>query len=500
MRIVPYPSAVKTIIDKVYGLKPDAAFMDRFFYPVALPILIGLGMAPLLAFLSVNGLWYFAVILILLLPVAIVVNKAPFAIIVIWLLLAPFFALTPDTVTRYIFWILQRAMIVSGLLLVILSRLLKVKKYELFRPGIAELVMASFATYLLMSILFLQNGATAIIIKFYDRMLVPMCMYLLIRLLAPRKKEWLAVVWGALAIVITQSVIGLLSWFAPGVLPKAWLGLQGYRTTGSVGEPAVYTALLGFGIVVLFQAAMNWKKNFARAVFLFAFMLGSLGIFISFSRGSWLGGLVIIFGFLPIYPKQMARMIVALLVSGAILGGSVLASQMAWATERLDSKKTEYDRIIVYHAAIEMFKTKPVFGWGYENFDRYDQNFYERVGDAAPGRSNHTSHNTYLTILAEEGLVGFALYIFSALWWLFLTIRAWRHIPKHGLWSRTLLIALWLAWLNITLVNNFVDMRFSAFGHTLWWLILGFIANIVFQYSPSSSANTPNWISWHQKV
>ncbi len=499
MRIALYPP-IKTIIDKARELKPDATFMDRVFYPVLLPVLIGLGLSPILAFLSVNGLWYFAVVLILMLPAAIIVNKTPFAIIIVWLLLAPFFALTPDTVTRYIFWILQRAMIVSGLLVVILSRLLRVKEYKPFRLGMAELAMGSFAVYLLMSILFLHNGDTAIFIKFYDRMFTPMCMYLLVRLIAPDKKEWQMVIWAALGVVITQSVIGLLSWFAPGVLPRAWLGLQGVRTTGSVGEPSVYTALLGFGIAVLFQAAMNYKNRVARAVFLFAFMLGSLGIFISFSRGSWLGGFIIIFGFLPIYPKQMARMIAALLVFGIILGGSVLASQMAWAGERLDNNKTKYDRIIVYHAAIEMLKAKPAFGWGYENFDRYDHSFYEKVGDAAPGRSDRTSHNTYLTILAEEGFVGFALYFFPSLWWLYLTIRAWSHIPKHGLWSRTLLIALWLAWLNITLVNSFVDMRFSAFGHTLWWLILGFIASIVFQYLPSSSANTSNIISWHQKI
>ena len=135
-------------------------------------------------------------------------------------------------------------------------------------------------------------------------------------------------------------------------------------------------------------------------------------------------------------------------------------------------------------ASLRMVEERPLFGWGYENFDRYDRQFQSSVADLVVPEKDHASHNVYLTILAEQGLVGFALYISPALWWLALTPSALRHMPRAGFFSRRLLVSLWLVVLAFVVVSNFANMR-VVFGVSLWWVLLGFIGTIVARYRPS---------------
>jgi O-antigen ligase len=129
-----------------------------------------------------------------------------------------------------------------------------------------------------------------------------------------------------------------------------------------------------------------------------------------------------------------------------------------------------------------MVAVKPVFGWGYETLDQNITPFYRRVGDASLATRFVTSHNTYLTVLTELGLVGFLLYLFPVAWWFVLSIRVWPRIPKVGFWSRSLLGSLWLVMLFNFTVSNFMDMRWFPIGLTLWWWVLGLVANMVYPY------------------
>ena len=143
-----------------------------------------------------------------------------------------------------------------------------------------------------------------------------------------------------------------------------------------------------------------------------------------------MAGLVVVSALLLIYFKATFRMIITVLIVMAILAGGIMAGQIAWANERLQNEDTALDRLVMYHTSWQMIKAKPFFGWGYETYDRYDQQFHTRV-------ANHVikdlaSHNTYLTVLAERGVIGFLFYYFPLFWWLLLTFRVWPRMPKEG--------------------------------------------------------------------
>jgi O-antigen ligase len=169
-----------------------------------------------------------------------------------------------------------------------------------------------------------------------------------------------------------------------------------------------------------------------------------------------------------------------------ILAGTLLADEMDWAQDRL-GQETYSGRIVVYRAMITMVGLKPFFGWGYENLDRFDRQFYERVGVFSIGDKDETSHNTYLTIMTELGLIGFFLYLFPFFYWFVRSMRAVRRLPKEGFWSWRLLVILWLAIGGHVIAASLMDMRFFPFALTLWWMTLGFIANMVYPYLDRSA-------------
>jgi O-antigen ligase len=125
-----------------------------------------------------------------------------------------------------------------------------------------------------------------------------------------------------------------------------------------------------------------------------------------------------------------------------------------------------------------MIVLRPFLGWGYGNYDSAKQPFLRRVGGVQIYET--TSHNTYLTVAAELGLIVLLLYLFPTVWWLFRSAKVRRQLPRAGLLSLPVLLLLWLVMGHMFVVTNLMDMiRYYPFGTTLWWLVLGLIANIV---------------------
>lgn len=475
-----FSSIGKSIIGEIFGDQGLTYFWEARFIPRWLPALLGLATALASAIFIINQDWHFLIALTLAIPSAIVFNRYPFASVMLWLLLTPYFVLTPSTAGRSIFWVLHRAMIPAALVIVILADWLNIKKRERVRFGWAEAAVFLFALWTLGNILLLSNEPTRYLIRFYDRLVVPICMYLLVRLISPDEKDFKRLVWIALVTVTVESGIGLLSWFAPSTLPSQWLDLQGARTVGTFGNAAVYTSTLIFLSLLLLQYAADSASRRIRVVFLLVVGLAMFCVAFSFSRDSWLGGVVVLLGLMLVYPKVMLRLTFLVVLVASILSISVLSSQVSWAQERLNDSDTADSRIIGYAASTKMIRAKPLFGWGWGNYDLYADQFKESVGDIISGQHRSTSHNTYLSLMAELGVIALFLYLFPMLWWLVKSIKVSRKMPQHGFWSWRLLAMLWLLMLDHLIVSNFMDMvRFNHFGTTIWWLALGLIASMV---------------------
>jgi O-antigen ligase len=250
------------------------------------------------------------------------------------------------------------------------------------------------------------------------------------------------------------------------------------RTTGSLGDPSTYGQALIFAGAILLHRAAGTAQRGLRLVYFGVSMIAFFCVFFSFSRSTWLAGLLAFGGLAYLYPRRILPFSLFAVLASAVVGVVFFSEQIEFAGRRLYSQGSEraaVTRFPVYIAGIRMFLEKPITGWGYANFDRFDREFQGRIDGVFDDNKDHASHNFYLTMLSEQGLVGFCLFLFPAIWWLGLSVKKRLRLGLDGFQSRHLLLILWLSVIGHLLLINFHNIR-NPFAWGLWWLALGWIA------------------------
>jgi hypothetical protein len=488
----------KSVVGKLAGKDKDPGPAGERLLSTGVLLLGGVVLGALLAFWIAQESWWLALATVFVAPMVILLVRYPLAAIMLWFLLMP--CLPFHTIGPSVFWVVHRALIPLALGITILSRMFIVTKRRPVGWGWAEWSMVIYLA--VMVALVLLTALTPLtklyeLFELYDRMFVPFAAYWLVRFVGPNErdlKRWMPAV---VFICAAEIVVGFWAKYAPDTLPALWdITRMGTRMSGTFENPTPYAYALAFCMVLIFHYAMNNARGLARLLLLFTFGMGLVCIFLTFTRGCWGAALVVLLGLLFIYPKQTLALSVIAAPIIIILAATVFADEIDVALVRLDTRDTIDSRIVLDHAGEKMFLAKPITGWGFGNYDLYDWTFMERVGGAAPSYwdvTQGTSHNTYLTILAETGLVGFSLQFFPLIWWLVLSIKALPQLPKTGFWSWRLLVVLWLSIFFYLVASQVVDMRFFWFQIGTWWMTLGLISSIV-QTSLRSEAGLPAWI------
>lgn len=458
-----------------------AGIQDRLF--ILAVLLLGIVVTVVVAATAAEMGVLFVIPLVALIPAGLFLIRYPFAAVMLWLLIFPFVVRGSSAYDVPIYYALHRILIPGTLWLVIVRSWARGRDRKVVQFGLPEYVMVLSLSWALGSILILgQQSPIRSAVDLYDELFVPYCMYWLIRLVAPTSddlRRFLPVVFFAL---MAQAIIGILSWFAPHTLPEAWLGDAGERVVGTFRNPAVYTSTILFLALLIFQYGINSKSFRYRALALVTIGIAFLCVAISFSRGSWLGGLLVLLGLVIIYRSVLLPVITIGLILGVVVGGSVLSRELSFAYERLNDQQTAESRVLTGARSLRMIESKPLFGWGVGNYDLYDDEFAVQIPNspASLKESGHTSHNTYLTLMAEQGIPALFLYLFPAAAWLVASAAVRRRLPVRGFWSRSLLALFWLVMLDHVTVSSFMDMiRFNLFGTTIWWMTLALIANMV---------------------
>ena len=435
--------------------------------------------------------WIIPFGVILSAAVIVLLFKFPFYVFSLWLLVAPFLMLTDTGAARILFWIIHRILppaMAGFLALTALWPPRGTNKTRLSRLGWPELAMAGYVLASLISIYLFNKDRLAEAVLLYDRTFGPMCLYLLIRLWHPDEKDIRRLMPAIFFVAASQAFFGIAFWVAPQYFPSVWVRYL-ERTTGSLQAPTVYSATMLFCGAVLLHAAITRKRGIVRLLYEGGAIVAFFCVFLSLSRASWLAEILVLAGLACLYRRYMIRLSLLALPVILIIGGLFSTQILILARDRLDSPQSErsaLSRLPVYVAGIRMFLAKPVTGWGYGNFNRYDRLFQVRFADIADDNKDHASHNLYITTIAEQGLLGITLLLFPMAWWLVLSRRRRLELPPDGLKSRKLLAVLWLSILAHIVVNNFSNMHIP-FGLGLWWTTLSLIASLVDQESVSKA-------------
>ena len=356
-----------TIILGLIGNRGWTGFWEERFLPRWLPLALALVFGALLGLLIANEAWYFVIVLAVAAPAGILLSRYPFAAVMIWMLLVPYSLDSGSSSPRMIFWLLHRMLIPAALVITIISGWLGInRRTKKFSIGLVDLAMILFLGLTIANIIVLNKDARNSLIELYDQIAVPFFMYWLIRLSDPDDEDLKRFMIIAAITVFGQAMIGILGRFVPQALPSQWI--QGAeRTVGSLLNGAVYTSALIFLSLLLFQYAMNCESKRIRHLFLGLFGLTVFSVFISFSRGSWLGGVLVLAGLTALYPKTVLRLLIVMGVLVLVLGSAFLSDEIAFGYERLtgsEGQRSANNRVISNQTSMLMIQAKPWFGLG----------------------------------------------------------------------------------------------------------------------------------------
>lgn len=422
------------------------------------------------------GSWQIAVAAAVAVPFAAVVARSPFAGVLAWLLLVPYVILAgPSAVVHPVVWALHRLGVPALLVLVFVYHTLGIRRSR-FRLRGYDLALALFLVAGVINILVLAPNPSRMVAAFYDQLAVPIAFFWLVRAIGPGPSDINRLVLVGAWTIAVQATIGILSWTAPSVLPAQWLGRAGDRTIGTFGGPAPYTITLVLFALLALYAAMSIGQSRKR-LWLFGIVVAALlGVLVSLSRGSWLGGGLAMLGIAVIYRRQIGGFAIAAAGLTLVMVLVLVGGLASLAQERLVTVQTAEGRIVTNDAAIRMIRDEPLAGFGYGNFERFDERYKQRVGDI-PLIVGGSAHNTYLNLLAELGIPATLLYLSAPI---FLLVISYRLRRQHSTSPRVdwrFIAILWLAILDQFVVNNFLEIIHSSLWATsLWWITLGLIA------------------------
>ena len=192
-----------------------------------------------------------------------------------------------------------------------------------------------------------------------------------------------------------------------------------FRVTSLFKDPSLYGRYLVVPIVVLLVVVLlrrgrtvDWVAATAAGAFLF------WGLFYSYSQSSFVALFVVTFAIALV---GLGRRLRILLIACALVATLAAAAVAADAVNGRSARDVTSGRSRLVNVTLDAFQARPIAGVGIGGQPRASA---EESGKGSPSRN--ASHTTPLTVLAELGLLGFALYAWvlaAAAWALWLLTK-----------------------------------------------------------------------------
>ena len=246
---------------------------------------------------------------------------------------------------------------------------------------------------------------------------------------------------------------------ATWVVVSSVQGGFGYRGDVGVDQNDV-SFLIGFGLVPLVAQLMARRLSFMQGVLCWATIgYGVYAILLLASRGMSIAILVAtlaMFGRILFTRRRSVYILVAALLAGAVLF-NLPGSDALFVRFHASDVTTANDRIPLWHATLTRFESSDVrqifLGQGFET----SMQLIRRVSAILT-----STHNAYLEVLYEFGLVGLAAFLSIHL---ALLARFWRDDSPSALYGAGMVIFLMMADLTLTAPDRF--LYWVAIGHLL---------------------------------
>src|SRR5579864_2028167 len=215
--------------------------------------------------------------------------------------------------------------------------------------------------------------------------------------------------------------------------------------------------LLPLGIVLFYRSSLSYRKILSGVSLLF----GAAGFFVTFSRAAFLSLLLAVLMSIPLMRSAGLRLrhsaFLLVFVAFTLI---VFSQQVVLAYEFLGDKFVAGDesRVELWKKAVDAFRQNPVLGVGPGQFVNYTH-------ETDAENSKLGAHNTYLQILAEDGILG-SIPIFASM---FLVLLRSYVAAKSSLEPKQ--VAIWVGLFAGMIHNAFESTFWSQHFQALFWLL-----------------------------
>ena len=262
----------------------------------------------------------------------------------------------------------------------------------------------------------------------------------------------------------------------PAALDPFWFGRQeGFRTKGFHPSGISYAHNLLFPLSIMTtwvsSPSLSWKHRFALgcgwAVMIFALLF-------SLTRGVWVAYVIVL---VLLGVVRGGKALVGVMGGMILLGGLLLSAglgvrERAWKAFDL---KENLGRSQIWLANLDMVKDRPFFGWGYGNYRKFREPYYQRYPEA--NHSGH-AHNSFLQIWVESGLVGLTAFLAFFVVLLRTGWQAYRLLPPTAEPLRSFALGAWLSIIGF-LIGGLTQHNFGdAEVVIVMWAMAGFLARM----------------------
>ena len=267
-----------------------------------------------------------------------------------------------------------------------------------------------------------------------------------------------------------------------GALIAAMVSLPQISSTGSSSD---YATRLGgdlinpnyFAAALLSAAALAAgliavaRRPVQKKLLIAAFALATIAIFATGSRGGLIAGVVMIAAAFALMRRQRLRVGV-IVVIGLVLGTVWISSSDSTLSRLRDFNTSGTGRVDLWTVALRMWEDHPITGVGFMNYPTVSRDYIMQPGQLSAEfiiNEPKETHNAYLGLLAENGIIGLALFLAVVIALMRATWQAAQQLEDAGDRSyATLARAVGIAQIGALAALMFTH---NTYNNTLWILL-----------------------------
>lgn len=264
--------------------------------------------------------------------------------------------------------------------------------------------------------------------------LIPYSGYFLGKFIVHGRREIRSLMWALLILSVYYNVTAVAEKYEIDWLlwPKYMVESEGEfrgRSGGPFQQAPLFGTILGMLLPLNLYFMSTVRSSLGRAMVALNLLLGLAGLYFTYTRGSWVVGIVALGVAAMLNRRAYMRLLVPALIIGPIVAiGFLGLAQDEFMKERVENEDTIGARLGTAVTVLRVWRDHPLFGVGFFQYKNVRDQYVQAV--EIPGMPTirfvqfrrNAIHDIYLGPLAETGLVGMFLQamiyflIWRALW------------------------------------------------------------------------------------